>query len=310
MYSETATIPLRLKVSGFQFGFRVDHQYRKNYCTIIPEIILEKIFGHARKGYFTLERMYVLIRKHNILVLCTLIALLLTPVVVFSTGLEMVSGKGCYQYGDNDTPSKARKIALDMAKRSAIENSRAFVSSLSVVKDFALEKDVISSISAGYLYDLKVVKEERHNRNICVSIKAFVKPHQVAKEIENKLRAQELGLNTSNHTELVREGIVDWDRKIIRVQGFGAASRLFPRHVWKKSAEEAAIVDAQTKLVEMIDGFKLDSKTFVTNYQISKDEKIKEIKGKLKYVESVRKTTYPTEDTAEVVLQLTLEDIL
>jgi hypothetical protein len=258
-----------------------------------------------------LEGIPVFTIKYSILlILCIFAALSMFPVNASCDVLEKVTGRECYQYGDHDTPSEARQIALEMAKRSAIESSKTFISSSTVAKEFKLEKDLIGSISAGYLYDLKVVKEKEHNRNICVCVEAFVSPDEVAREIENKVKAQELGFNTSNHTELVREGVIDWDRKIIRVKGFGAANRLFQRHVWKKSAEEAAIIDAQTRLVEIIDGFKLYSKTFVKNYQVSKDHKIKEIKGKLKYVESAKKTTYPTEDTAEVVLQLTLDDVL
>jgi hypothetical protein len=88
------------------------------------------------------------------------------------------------------------------------------------------------------------------------------------------------------------------------VKGFGAANQKFPKSVWRKSAEEAAIIDAQTKLLEFVDGLKINSKTFVENYQIVADEKIKEIKGRLKGALKVGKTSYPTEDTAEVILKL------
>jgi len=108
--------------------------------------------------------------------------------------------------------------------------------------------------------------------------------------------------------EKIGAGEMDWGAKVLRVKGFGAANKAFPKNVWKKSAEEAAIVDAQAKLIELIDGFALQSKTFIKNYQVSKDEKIKEIKGKLRHVKKVGTTIYPTNDTAEVVLQVDLSD--
>lgn len=110
--------------------------------------------------------------------------------------------------------------------------------------------------------------------------------------------------------EKIRDGEMDWGKKVIRVKGFGAANKTFPKHVWQKSAEEAAMVDAQAKLVEVVDGFKLESKTFMKNYQVESDEKIKIIKGSLSNVRKVGKTIYPTPDTAEVTLELTLEDVL
>jgi len=104
--------------------------------------------------------------------------------------------------------------------------------------------------------------------------------------------------------EILSGGEIDWARKTISVKGFGAANQKFPKSVWRKSAEEAAIIDAQTKLLEFVDGLKINSKTFVENYQIVADEKIKEIKGRLKGALKVGKTSYPTEDTAEVILKL------
>jgi len=114
---------------------------------------------------------------------------------------------------------------------------------------------------------------------------------------------------SSPQVETIRGGEIDWKRKLIRVKGFGAANKTFPKNVWKKSAEEAAIVDAQVKLIELIEGLKIESKTFIKNYQVLKDEKIKEIKGNLKNVRKSGKTMYPTGATAEVVLELVVTDV-
>ncbi|MBW7996814.1 MAG: caspase family protein [Candidatus Glassbacteria bacterium] len=100
---------------------------------------------------------------------------------------------------------------------------------------------------------------------------------------------------------------IDWKRKVIHVKGFGAADRSFPENVWKRAAEEAAKVDAQTKLLEVLNGSLINSKTFVKNYQSSLDEKVKEIRGHVPYARQVGSTIYPTEDTAELVLELSIE---
>lgn len=112
--------------------------------------------------------------------------------------------------------------------------------------------------------------------------------------------------DTQVSVEHFQTGTVDWDRKVIRVKGWGAANKSFPKPVWKKSAEEAAIVDAQTKLVELVAGLNIKSKVFIKNYQVSSDEKVKEVKGRLRHARKVGKTVYPSEDIAEVVFELNL----
>lgn len=108
-------------------------------------------------------------------------------------------------------------------------------------------------------------------------------------------------------TEILSTGIIDWPRRVIRVQGFGVADTAFPSQVWKRAAEEAAKVDAQTKLLEAVNGLRIESRTFVRNYQLTLDEKVKEIRGRLKDVKQVGPTVYPTPDTAEVVMELRLD---
>jgi hypothetical protein len=240
-----------------------------------------------------------------------IIALLSTSAVCsYATDKKTVSGKGCYKYGDNDTPASAKEAAVSLAKRNAIENYKVYVQSVSAVENGQLKQDIVQSLSEGCLHNLEIIEEKETNRKICISVKGEVIPDEVDNMIDVKILSSSLSVNGSHNVEKISDGIIDWDDRIIRVRGFGAANKSFPKSVWKKSAEEAAIVDAQAKLVELIDGFEIQSKTFVKNYQISKDEKIKEIKGKLRRVEKVGKTIYPTDDTAEVVVQIDLSDVL
>lgn len=100
---------------------------------------------------------------------------------------------------------------------------------------------------------------------------------------------------------------IDWQRKAILAKGFGAANREMPRHVWSRAAEEAAKVDAQAKLLELINGSLVTSETFVQNYQISRDEKVKQIRGRVINARQVGTTQYPSDDTAEVILEVRID---
>lgn len=225
----------------------------------------------------------------------------------YASEFEIIKGNGCYRYGDNETPMIAESTALKLAKQRAIEGYKVFVASTTRMENLELKSDIITSLSAASLHDLKITDKRETGREICVWIEAKLDPDDVRGTIDNKSLSRSLGLSTSDFTEKVRDGVIDWDKKVVRAKGFGGANKSFPSHVWKKSAEEAAKVDALTKLLEMVNGLTIESKTFVKNYQVSLDEKVKEVRGKVKDARQVGRTNYPTDDTAEVIMELRLD---
>lgn len=129
-------------------------------------------------------------------------------------------------------------------------------------------------------------------------------PDPLRRKLEQRAEQEAAVFLVLASEEAIRGGIVDWGKRLIRVKGFGMANKAFPQQVWARSAEEAAKVDAQAKLLEMIEGMKLESKTFVTNYQVNLDEKVKEIRGRLKGATQVGPAVHSTDDTAEVVMEV------
>src|SRR5438093_1463496 len=81
------------------------------------------------------------------------------------TALETVTGKGCYTYGDDDTPRKARAGALALAEEEAVRSYRVYVESSTTVKNLRIEDDLIQSASAGMLRNVKT-QEEANGRTI------------------------------------------------------------------------------------------------------------------------------------------------
>ena len=129
-------------------------------------------------------------------------------------------------------------------------------------------------------------------------------PEPLRRKLEQRAEQEAAVFIVLAPEEAIKAGIVDWGKRLMRVKGFGMANKSFPKQVWARSAEEAAKVDAQAKLVEMIEGLKLESKTFVTNYQVNLDEKVKEIRGRLKGATQVGPAVHSTDDTAEVVMEV------
>lgn len=216
--------------------------------------------------------------------------------------LTPVTGSACYHYGDNETTLAAKKMATDLAKRNALENYITYVASTTQVENFILKKDSIISAASGYLYDMKVTRDQNKDREYCVSITANVKPD----EVRNLLTAQLSDIKKEDETiEKAKDlGEIDWRKRVIRVTGFGAANKLFPKHVWKKDAEDNALLDAQTKILEILKGVDLESKKYIENYQTREQSIRKSVQGSVKKSYQIGKTKFsPEEDTAQVVVE-------
>jgi len=106
--------------------------------------------------------------------------------------LESVRGQDCYTYGDDDTPAKAKKTALALARQRAVESYRVYVQSAATVKNFQLEEDLIQSVSAAMLQDEKVEKQEQKDREICFTITAKINPAKMEELIRQKVKAKDV----------------------------------------------------------------------------------------------------------------------
>ena len=77
-------------------------------------------------------------------------------ICVMSLGLSVASAEvreveadGEYRLGDNDTRSQAKELALDDAKKAALEKVAVFIESYSIVNDFQMYEQQIMSYTGG-----------------------------------------------------------------------------------------------------------------------------------------------------------------
>ena len=89
---------------------------------------------------------------NKILLSCTatLCAMSLSLSVVCAEPRE-VEADGEYRLGDNDTRTQAKDLALDDAKKAALEKVAVYIESYSLVNDFQLTKQQIASYTNGKL---------------------------------------------------------------------------------------------------------------------------------------------------------------
>ncbi len=73
--------------------------------------------------------------------------------------VKTIDAESAYIIGDNDSKVDARRIAVQEAKRKALELAGTYVASLTQVKNYQLTKDEITSYTAGVL-ETEVVSEQ------------------------------------------------------------------------------------------------------------------------------------------------------
>jgi len=113
---------------------------------------------------------------------------------------EIIQGRYCYNFGDNETLLEAREMTRTLAIRNAIESYRVFVEAASLIDNFILSTDLVQTISSGYLKDMQVLEHTEEKYTVCetvqfkidpVTFDTFLKSH-----VQRRLRmAREMGID-------------------------------------------------------------------------------------------------------------------
>jgi len=95
-----------------------------------------------------------------------------------------VEGQACYTFGDNESLVEARQFCFNLAKRDAIERYCTFVRSETSVRNYQLEKDMVDTLAAGFLQNIKVVEKSERGREVCYKITGGVDETEVKRFLE------------------------------------------------------------------------------------------------------------------------------
>jgi hypothetical protein len=111
----------------------------------------------------------------------TLLAALILPTGAMAK-VQTITATHTYILGDNDSRNDARQLCFLQAKREVLEKAESFIQSQSVVNNFELTKDQMTSYSAAVL-SVEVVKEDLGLSNgqttLTLTVKADVDVDQV-----------------------------------------------------------------------------------------------------------------------------------
>jgi hypothetical protein len=116
-----------------------------------------------------------------------------------------VVGDYSYSYGDRETLLEAKNICYSMAVREALESNSIFISSTSVVSHSQLN-DLIQTISAGYLQDLKIVDEKVTGRNVYYKVEAYIDPDVIKESIQREVKRIQ---NGDDYKTIVQNDIIN-----------------------------------------------------------------------------------------------------
>ncbi len=133
--------------------------------------------------------MWCLLKHTKVFSLLLLMLLMSGPVQ--ANTLEPVQGKGCYTYGDRETPLDAKMKAKALARRAAVESHHVWVESRTVIENMRLTLEVIKTESVGLLTQEKWSSLKESGREFCITLHALFDPEEV-KETVGQRRRQEL----------------------------------------------------------------------------------------------------------------------
>ncbi|MBI3584764.1 MAG: hypothetical protein HY096_12585 [Nitrospinae bacterium] len=146
------------------------------------------------------------------------IAIVILISSVESAEKTKITGEYSYTYGDNESIIEAKNICYSMAVRNAIESYKTFVVATSTVQDYKLIKDLIQTISSGYIEDLKTVEQTMNGRTVYTKVEGYIVPavidNVLKREVERYKGKEPEGVDDNGYVKILK---VERDRNGVKV---------------------------------------------------------------------------------------------
>jgi hypothetical protein len=113
----------------------------------------------------------------------TFLCSIILPAISWSA--DKIEGNACFTYGDNESLVQAERTAKMLALRNAIESYGVFIESKSQIKNYEIMSDIIESVSAEQVRNVKILKRTQSGRKICYTIRGYVEPERMKKAMKN-----------------------------------------------------------------------------------------------------------------------------
>jgi hypothetical protein len=153
-----------------------------------------------------------MMKKLLILLIPFLVSIFQAPMLI---GGEIIKGNACYRFSDQESIAAARDIALAMAKREALEGYSVFVNATTTVENYTMKNNLITSITAANLKNLKITKKSENlaKREVCRAIQAEVDPIEIKEQVYKRVSMPNMAtgkINTNFPTGLWENKYTKW----------------------------------------------------------------------------------------------------
>jgi hypothetical protein len=102
-------------------------------------------------------------------------------------GQDVIRGTYSYTYGDGESLVEARQACRDLALKDAIESYYLYVESSSTVENNTLKDDIVKSLAAGHLKNIRTIDQKEEGRTVTLTVEADVDPADVRAVVEKKI---------------------------------------------------------------------------------------------------------------------------
>lgn len=103
---------------------------------------------------------------------------------------DAIQGMYSYTYGDNESLVEAKQTVKELALRDAVESYYLFIESTTTVENAQVKEDLIRSIAAGILTDIKIEDQIVEGRTITMTVSAKVQGDAVRELVQSRMEAQ------------------------------------------------------------------------------------------------------------------------
>ena len=102
------------------------------------------------------------------------------------SGQDVIRGTYAYTHGDNESLVEARETCKSLAVRDAIESYYLYVESSTQVENNQVKDDIVRSIAAGMVKNLRVTDQREEGRTVTMTVEADVDPAAVQALVAEK----------------------------------------------------------------------------------------------------------------------------
>ncbi len=129
-------------------------------------------------------------------IMITVTLLLINAAVAMS---KTIIGRYTYTYGDQESLVQAKFTARNFAIENAVESYQQFVNAVTVINKGKLLKDIIQTISAGMVKNIKILKLNIRGHTIFYKISCEIDPKEMRQLIQKRIRKMKaVGAERSN----------------------------------------------------------------------------------------------------------------